>query len=398
MESKFEIGEKIKNKRLQLNLRMDDVAKEVGITRSTLWSIENGNGNYTIDTLLRLLNFLNMSIDIDAQEQGARRRATRTNSVLDKKINRFIVMCVEQYASSVNQSSNAVYSMLNKAGIINELKDDYEDMHGMSTYSINEYIGKRLDVDVSQEPTNDNHVLSKTILISQVIELVAKKYKLSIEEARNGLYQSDIVEMLDDDETGLYGESALYLLSLFDEQSKNKTNEEWTLNLTDNEWPLTTINHDRTIVRAIVIDDEENYYFARINRDDMFGEATLIETSGGGVEKDEDLETAIRRELKEELGANVDILCKIGVVSDYYNLINRHNVNNYYLCKVVSFVDKHLTKDEAEAFHLETLKLKYEEALVEYQKCRNTPLGRLIANREIPVLKRARQIIANINK
>ena len=398
MESKFEIGEKIKNKRLQLNLRMDDVAKEVGITRSTLWSIENGNGNYTIDTLLRLLNFLNMSIDIDAQEQGARRRATRTNSVLDKKINRFIVMCVEQYASSVNQSSNAVYSMLNKAGIINELKDDYEDMHGMSTYSINEYIGKRLDVDVSQEPTNDNHVLSKTILISQVIELVAKKYKLSIEEARNGLYQSDIVEMLDDDETGLYGESALYLLSLFDEQSKNKTNEEWTLNLTDNEWPLTTINHDRTIVRAIVIDDEENYYFARINRDDIFGKATLIETSGGGVEKDEDLETAIRRELKEELGANVDILCKIGVVSDYYNLINRHNVNNYYLCKVVSFVDKHLTKDEAEAFHLETLKLKYEEALVEYQKCRNTPLGRLIANREIPVLKRARQIIANINK
>ena len=398
MESKFEIGEKIKNKRLQLNLRMDDVAKEVGITRSTLWSIENGNGNYTIDTLLKLLNFLNMSIDIDAQEQGTRRRATRTNSVLDKKINRFIVMCVEQYASSVNQSTNAVYFMLNKAGIINELKDDYEDMHGMSTYSTNEYIGKRLDVDVSQEPTNDNHILSKTILISQVIELIAKKYKLSIEEARNRFYSSKVIGMLDDDETGLYGESALYLLSLFDEQSKNKTNEEWTLNLTDDEWPLTTINHDRTIVRAIVIDEQENYYFARINRDDMFGKATLIETSGGGVEKDEDLETAIRRELKEELGANVDILCKIGVVNDYYNLINRHNINNYYLCKVVSFGDKHLTKDEIEAFHLVTLKLKYEDALAEYQKCRNTPLGRLLANREIPVLERARQIIANINK
>ena len=56
MESKFEIGKKLKNKRLELNLRMDDVAKEVGITRSTLWSIENGNGNYTIDTLLRLLH------------------------------------------------------------------------------------------------------------------------------------------------------------------------------------------------------------------------------------------------------------------------------------------------------------------------------------------------------
>ncbi|MBQ9265574.1 MAG: GNAT family N-acetyltransferase [Bacilli bacterium] len=222
MESKFEIGQKLKNKRLELNLRMDDVAKEVGVTRSTLWAIENGSGNYTIDTLLRLVSFLNMSIDIGAQKQGTRKRATRTNSALDKKINRFIVMCVEQYASSVNQSSGTIYNELNKAGIIDELKEDYEDMHGMSTYSINEYIGKRLDADVSQEPTNDNHILSKTILISQTIELIAKKYKLSIEESRNRFYQSDVIEMLDDDETGLYGESALYLLSLYENYFKNK--------------------------------------------------------------------------------------------------------------------------------------------------------------------------------
>ena len=60
------------------------------------------------------------------------------------------------------------------------------------------------------------HVLSKTILISQTIELIAKKYKLSIEDARNRFYQSNVIEMLDDDETGLYGESALYLLSLYE--------------------------------------------------------------------------------------------------------------------------------------------------------------------------------------
>ena len=144
MKNKIEIGKKLKNKRLQLNLRMDDVAKEIGITRATLWSIENGNGNYTIDTLLKLLSFLNMSIDVESQEYGIRKRATRTNSVLDKKINRFIVMCVEQYASYVNQGSSDVYHRLNKTGIIEELKNDYEDMHGMSTYSINEYIDKRL--------------------------------------------------------------------------------------------------------------------------------------------------------------------------------------------------------------------------------------------------------------
>ena len=91
MESKFEIGQKLKNKRLELNLRMDDVAKEVGITRSTLWSIENGSGNYSIDTLLKLLSYLNMSIDIVFQDKNIeRKRATRANSLLDKKINRFV--------------------------------------------------------------------------------------------------------------------------------------------------------------------------------------------------------------------------------------------------------------------------------------------------------------------
>ena len=77
--------------------------------------------------------------------------------------------------------------------------------------------------------------------------------------------------------------------------------EELLLNLEDNEWPLTTIDHDRLIARAIVVDDEKNFYFVRANRDDDFGKATLIETAGGGVEAGEDLNTAIRRELKEEL-------------------------------------------------------------------------------------------------
>ena len=171
------------------------------------------------------------------------------------------------------------------------------------------------------------------------------------------------------------------------------TNKEWHLELEDNEWPFTGTDHDRMIARAIVIDDEDNFYFVRANRDDDFGKATLIETSGGGVEAGEDLDTAIRRELGEELGIDVDVICKIGVVSDYYNLIHRHNINNYFLCKIVSFGEKHLTKDEIEDFHLSTLKLKYDEALAEYEKCRCTAIGRLVANREVPVLKRAKELI-----
>lgn len=169
--------------------------------------------------------------------------------------------------------------------------------------------------------------------------------------------------------------------------------KELNLQLKDTEWPLEYIDHDRKIVRAIVFDDQENYYFVRAKRDDDFGKATLIETSGGGVEAGEDLETALKRELKEELGAEVEIMHKIGIVSDYYNLIHRHNINNYYLCKITSFGEKHLTKDEIEDFHLSTLRLSYRDAEKEYQKCAETKIGKLIADRELPVLRRAKVLL-----
>lgn len=170
---------------------------------------------------------------------------------------------------------------------------------------------------------------------------------------------------------------------------------ELKLELKDTEWTLEYIDHDREITRAIVVDDSGYYYFVRAIRDDDFGKATLIETAGGGVEKGEDLETAIKRELKEELGVDVDIICKLGVVSDYYNLIHRHNINNYFLCRISSFGKKNLTQDEIECFHLSTLKMKYEDAVNEYEKCSNTRLGRLVANRELPILRYAKEIMDN---
>ncbi|MBO5073144.1 MAG: hypothetical protein J6C32_09285 [Eubacterium sp.] len=48
--------------------------------------------------------------------------------------------------------------------------------------------------------------------------------------------------------------------------------------------------------------------------------------------------------------------------------------------------------DEIESFHLSTLKLTYDEAVCEYENRSDTKLGRLVANRELPVLKRAKEI------
>lgn len=172
--------------------------------------------------------------------------------------------------------------------------------------------------------------------------------------------------------------------------------EEIKLDLRDEEWEFNGITNHRQTARAIVFDDAGYFYFVHVDRDDDFGKVTYIETAGGGVENGENPDVAIYRELEEELGASVEMICKIGVVSDYYNKIKRHNINNYYLCRVLSFGEKHMTEDEINSWHLSTAKLRYDEAVVQYETGRKAPLGRLVCNRELPILKRAKEILDNM--
>ena len=141
MEKVLSLGKTIKRKRLSLNLRMDDVAGRANITRATLWSIEKGEGNCSISTLFKVLDVLGLSLELNNDSKKMNRnRATRINTLLDKKINRFIIMCVEQYAKSINESSDVAYKRMKECGVLDDLTNDYEDLHGMSTVYLNDYI------------------------------------------------------------------------------------------------------------------------------------------------------------------------------------------------------------------------------------------------------------------
>lgn len=65
------------------------------------------------------------------------------------------------------------------------------------------------------------HVLAKTIISVGVIELISKHFKVTLDEARDLFYNSDVVDLLDDDETGLYGQSPLFAFSIFERHYKN---------------------------------------------------------------------------------------------------------------------------------------------------------------------------------
>ncbi len=150
--------------------------------------------------------------------------------------------------------------------------------------------------------------------------------------------------------------------------------------LEDNEYEKTTINHTRLIARAFVLDENDKFVMLKIKRDDEFGNSTYIETSGGGIEENEDIIEGLKRELDEELGVKVEIISKIGIIDDYYNKINRHNINHYYLVKIIGYTKIH-HESKGDDLIFDILHLSINDILNEY-KNKDAKIKKLVYNRE----------------
>lgn len=57
--------------------------------------------------------------------------------------------------------------------------------------------------------------LYNATIIPEIIKLIVEKYKLSEQEAMDAFYKSETARALNDPETGLYGQSALFIFSQY---------------------------------------------------------------------------------------------------------------------------------------------------------------------------------------
>lgn len=71
-----------------------------------------------------------------------------------------------------------------------------------------------------------SHELVRAILVPEIAKLIAEKYSISEKEALDRFYFSSTAESLADDETGLYGQSALFIFSLFCQEYDEKHERE----------------------------------------------------------------------------------------------------------------------------------------------------------------------------
>lgn len=162
--------------------------------------------------------------------------------------------------------------------------------------------------------------------------------------------------------------------------------------LKDDQYPFNGIKEVRQIVRAILLDENNNICLEYILDDDGFGPRDYYETPGGGIKSGENHEQALKREIEEEVGYKIEIIQELGQINDYYNLIYRKNINYYYLVRIVGKCETHLEEDEKRRIN-KIVFVDINTAINLYENMQNVLVGKLVKQRELPILKIAKQIL-----
>lgn len=164
------------------------------------------------------------------------------------------------------------------------------------------------------------------------------------------------------------------------------------LELVDNQYPFTYIDHTRIIARVILLNKNNEIALNKLHGYDQFGSRNYYETPGGGKKVNETVKAACLRETLEETGYEVEIIKELGMVDDYYNLIHRHNKNYYFLCKTVRFVGKSLENYEKSMIE-KLIWVNIDDAIKLYENMDVSGVAILVKNRELPILKKVKKIL-----
>ncbi|HYF10576.1 MAG TPA: NUDIX domain-containing protein [Candidatus Paceibacterota bacterium] len=116
---------------------------------------------------------------------------------------------------------------------------------------------------------------------------------------------------------------------------------------------------------------------------------------GGGVEEGEDIETALRRELSEEIGCEVKEIREIGVIEEYRNKFRMHQLSYCFLAEVSGEKgEPHLEQGEIdEGFVTEWLSLEDAVRVLEGEKDVEDYQGKFIQRRDLIFLKEAQKML-----
>lgn len=98
----------------------------------------------------------------------------------------------------------------------------------------------------------------------------------------------------------------------------------------------------REAVRAVAF-DENNHIALLFSQKNNFHKLP-----GGGMEEGEDFETALRRELMEEIGCTIEAIQELGIIEEFRNKFDYNQTSYCYTAKITSKGEPQLEPDEIE--------------------------------------------------
>jgi 8-oxo-dGTP diphosphatase len=145
----------------------------------------------------------------------------------------------------------------------------------------------------------------------------------------------------------------------------------------------------RETARAVVFDKDKKIALLNVTKKNYH------KLPGGGVEEGEDIETALHRELQEEIGCSATIMKEVGLIEEFRNEYAVHQISHCYTADVQG--EKGAPQFErgeiADGFVPEWVSLEEAIQILENESEVDDYEGKFIRLREVTFLKAALEIV-----
>ncbi len=146
----------------------------------------------------------------------------------------------------------------------------------------------------------------------------------------------------------------------------------------------------RTAARAVLID--KDYRVALVNATNR----GYYKLPGGGIDEGELISEALHREVVEEAGYKIEVLCPLGFTHETRHKYEQFNISYAFLARATEFVGVKLEEDEAEdGFELQWFD-NIDEAIKAVEKVDTENIvyqGKFFTARELAILREARRVL-----
>lgn len=145
----------------------------------------------------------------------------------------------------------------------------------------------------------------------------------------------------------------------------------------------------RIAARAVIIDTELNTPILSVRDGDFY------KIPGGKIEENEDLQTGLNREIKEEVGCDIEILDKVGEFEFFMESEGRSNYSVCYLAKLVGERGEPDFDENEKQRKFELLWVNIDQAIKIFERCvpkTDDPIEIAIHHRDLNFLKKARDL------